>query len=122
MIKFRINYIRERNNVKSSEMESDLYCITCNEETPHIITYINGNLESVKCEECERVMKIQRNIMKEFYKEVYDRISTKPSRITTEYKEDLSRFLYRLPIRVISKPYRIMSDLNESRKVIKRFK
>ncbi|WP_461673329.1 bh protein [Priestia megaterium] len=108
--------------MKSSEMESDLYCITCNEETPHIITYVNSKLESVKCEECERIMKIQRNIMKEFYKEVYDRISTKPARITKEYRDDLSRFLYKLPIRVISKPYRIMSDLNESRKVIKRFK
>jgi hypothetical protein len=103
-------------------MESDLYCITCSDETPHIITYVNGNLESVKCEECGRIMKIQRDIMKEFYKEVYDRISTKPARITTEYKEDLSRFLYKLPIRVISKPYRVMSDLNESRKVIKKFK
>ena len=108
--------------MKSSEMESDLYCITCNEETPHIISYVNSKLESVKCEECERTMKIQRNIMKEFYKEVYDRISTKPSRITTEYKENLSGFLYKIPVRVISKPYRIMSDLNESRKVIRRFK
>ncbi|SUV04027.1 Uncharacterised protein [Priestia megaterium] len=108
--------------MKSSEMNADLYCITCNGETPHIISYVNGNLESVKCEECERGMKIQRDIMKEFYKEVYDRISTKPSRITTEYKEDLSGFLYKLPVRVISKPYRMISDLNHSRKIIKQFK
>ncbi|RAS86396.1 bh protein [Priestia endophytica] len=108
--------------MKSSKMEANLYCITCDEETPHLITYINHKIESVQCEDCKRGMKIRVDIMKEFYKEVYSRISTKPSRITKEYKEDLSGFLYKVPIRMISKPYRIMNDLNESRKVIRRFK
>ncbi|MCY9002482.1 bh protein [Peribacillus frigoritolerans] len=108
--------------MKSSEMEANLFCISCNDETPHLILYINNKIESVECEDCQRGMVLNRDIMKEFYNEVYERISSKPSRITTEYKEDLSGFLYKLPIRIVSKPYRIMRDLNQSRKIIRRFK
>ncbi|MGM0878616.1 MAG: bh protein [Bacillota bacterium] len=108
--------------MKSSEMRSNLYCISCNDETPHIITYINNEIESIECEDCQRGMVIKRDIMKEFYKEVYERVSSKPSRITTEYKENLSGFLYKLPVRVVSKPYRVMRDLNQSRKIIRRYK
>ncbi len=60
--------------------------------------------------------------MKEFYNELYQRIASKPSRITNEYREDLSHFLFSLPIRVISKPYRLAKDMNQSHKVIRQYK
>jgi hypothetical protein len=108
--------------MKSSEMEANLYCTHCKDETPHVIMYINGKIKGVECEECQRSVGVRVDVMKEFYKEVYERISTKPSRITHEYKEDLSRFLSSLPTRVISKPYRLMRYLNETRKVIKQYR
>jgi hypothetical protein len=101
-------------------MEANLFCIHCNDETPHMITYINNEITKIECEDCHNIVAIKVDIMKEFYKEIYERVSTKPSRITQEYKKDLSVFLYRLPIRVVSKPYRLMRDLNESRKIIKK--
>lgn len=108
--------------MKRTEMEASLFCIHCNDETPHLIVYINNEITSIQCEDCNQITGIKVDVMKEFYKEIYKRISTKPSRITEEYKQDLSKFLHRLPFRVISKPYRLMRDLNESRKIIKQYR
>jgi hypothetical protein len=108
--------------MKRSEMEANLFCPYCNDETPHVIVYINNEITSIECEDCHRIVNIKVDIMKEFYKEVYEQISTKPSRITLEYKRGLSSFLSRLPKRVASKPYRLMRYLNESRKVIKQYR
>ncbi|MDP4083779.1 MAG: bh protein [Bacillota bacterium] len=108
--------------MKKTEMEAILFCVHCNDETPHIITYINSKIISVKCEECNKVSEVKVDILKEFFKEMYERLLTKPSRITQEYKEDLNKFLKHLPIRLASKPYRLLRDLNQSRKIIKNFK
>jgi transcription elongation factor Elf1 len=108
--------------MKESKIESYLRCIHCNDETPHIITYINSEIRSVECENCHHIQEIEMNIMKKFYKEIYNRVSTKPKRITQEYKEDLNHFLLSIPKRVISKPYRLIRYLNTSRKIIKQYK
>ena len=108
--------------MKSSEMEAQLYCIHCNNNTPHVITYINEKMKHIECEECHNTIEFKVDIMKELYKEVYDRISTKPSRITEEYKQGLDEFLAKIPIRVISKPYRLIRYLNQSYKTIKQYK
>ncbi|MGE8203735.1 bh protein [Heyndrickxia sp. NPDC080065] len=108
--------------MKKSEMEAGLFCIHCNDETPHLIVYINNEITSIKCEDCNQITDIKVDVMKEFFKEIYKRVSTKPSRITEEYNQDLSKFLQRLPYRVISKPYRLMRDLNESRKIINQYR
>lgn len=100
-------------------MEADLYCIHCKEDVPHSITYINDKLTHVGCEICGKSVDVEINPTREFYKEVYKRVSSKPARITEEYKQDLSHFLLSIPKRVISKPYRLMKDLHESRKIIR---
>ncbi|WP_209123990.1 bh protein [Alkalihalobacillus sp. BA299] len=108
--------------MKVKQMEADLFCIRCKEEIEHNITYVNDRIASVKCLECQNAVEFDIDVSKEFYKEIYERISTKPSRITKEYREDLSNFLFSLPIRVVSKPYRILKDINVSRKIIKGYK
>jgi hypothetical protein len=108
--------------MKEAEMKASLFCLHCNDETPHSIVYINNEITRVQCEDCNHIVGIKVDIMKEFYKEVYERVCTKPSRITKEYKQDLSHFLSRLPIRVVSKPYRLMRDLNETRKIIQQYR
>ncbi|VVM32376.1 hypothetical protein [Terribacillus sp. AE2B 122] len=42
--------------------------------------------------------------------------------MTTEYKDDLSQFLFTLPIRLASKPYRLYQDIKESRIIMRDFK
>lgn len=108
--------------MKIKQMEADLYCIHCKGETEHCISYVNEKLSSVKCEECEHEIEFNIDVTRELYKEIFARISTKPARMTKEYREDLSQLLFSLPIRVISKPYRLLKDIKQSRNVIKGYK
>ncbi len=104
--------------MKVKKMEAGLYCLNCKEEVNHEVTYINDDIKSISCLECGRTIDMNMNLKKEFYKEVYDRIASKPTRITKEYREDLSRLVLSLPFRTIRKPYRILKEVHSSRKVI----
>lgn len=108
--------------MKLKKMEAGLYCVNCKDEVEHEVTYINDDIKSIKCMECGRTKELKMDLKKEFYKEVYERISTKPTRMTKEYREDLSHLLLSLPFRAIRKPYRLLKDVNSSRKVIKKYK
>lgn len=103
-------------------MEAALFCSHCREEVNHEITYINDDIKSIRCEQCNKTKQLRVDVNKKFYKEVYDRISSKPTRITQEYKDDLSHLLVSLPVRTVSKPYRLLKDVNASRKILKRYK
>ncbi|SFL56210.1 hypothetical protein SAMN04488054_102159 [Salibacterium qingdaonense] len=112
----------EVSNVKTHEMQADLYCIQCREETPHVIQYINEEISTITCRRCSRVVDIDIDIMNELYDEVYQRITTKPARLSKESREDLSHFFFSLPSRVISKPYRLFRDANDTQKAIRRYR
>jgi hypothetical protein len=114
--------MREGGSLKDTQMEADLYCNGCKEELPHHVYYLNGKIMRVECQECSRTMVFKVDVLKEFYKEVYKRISTKPNRISKEYKKDTTSFLTEIPTRLVSKPYRLMKDFNESMHTIYRYK
>nr|WP_240795396.1 bh protein [Aquibacillus halophilus] len=92
------------------------------DHTVHKITYVNNQITKVECEECHNILEIRVDIMNELFKESYNRVATKPSRVTKEYREDLSHFLFSLPIRVMTKPYRVAKDIKGARKIIKDYK
>ncbi|WP_416144174.1 bh protein [Planococcus koreensis] len=108
--------------MKVKKMEAGLYCLGCKEEVNHEVTYINDDIKSISCLQCGRTKELKLDLKKEFYKEIYERISTKPTRITKEYKEDLSHLLLSLPVRAIRKPYQLLKDVNSSRKVMQTYK
>ncbi|KRF56614.1 hypothetical protein [Priestia megaterium] len=108
--------------MKDTQMEAGLYCNSCKEELPHHVYYINGKIVRVECQECRRTMVFKVDVLKEFYKEVYKRVFTKPNRVSKEYRKDINRFLTGIPIRLVSKPYRLMKDFNESMHTIHRYK
>lgn len=109
--------------VKISEMEAALKCTHCHDETIHRITYLNGKIRKVECTECKNNSASEKiDAKKELFKEVYDRISTKPSRITKEYKADLNSFIYGFPPRVIRKPFGLLKFLNETKEAFKKSK
>jgi len=108
--------------VKRSCMEAELYCIHCREESPFTITYINDKLKTICCTQCHHAIDVRLDLQKEFKQEWQNRILSKPSRMTTEYKDDLSQFLFTLPIRLASKPYRLYQDIKESRIIMRDFK
>ncbi|MDD9148915.1 MULTISPECIES: bh protein [unclassified Sporolactobacillus] len=108
--------------MKKHEVEADLFCTNCDRETAHKIVYINDQIAQIECEQCHQAINMEIDVVKEFYKELYQKIATKPTRITQEYRQDLSAFLRKLPFRVISKPYRVIKELNESRKIIEQYR
>ena len=103
-------------------MEAGLYCTRCHDETLHRVVYINDKIQSIECAGCNRLTNMKIDIKKELYGEVYDRVSTKPSRLKKEYKQNSSKFFSGIPIRVISKPYRFVKYVNKTRKVFKKSK
>ncbi|TWT28261.1 bh protein [Planomicrobium sp. CPCC 101110] len=108
--------------MKVKKMEAGLYCLHCREEVDHEITYINSQIKSIRCLECNKTKELKIDVKKELYKEIYERISTKPTRVTEEYRKDLSHLLFSLPVRVIKKPYQVLKDVNSTRKVIWNYK
>ncbi|AJD90218.1 hypothetical protein JMA_09010 [Jeotgalibacillus malaysiensis] len=107
--------------MKVNKMEAGLYCTKCKDETNHEITYINNHIKRIRCQECNETMEMNMDLKKDFYKEIYERVSSKPTRITEEYHENLRKLLLSLPYRAIKKPYRILKEVHSSRRVIKTY-
>jgi len=108
--------------MKFSESDATLYCTGCHDETLHHIRYLNGNIYSIECAICHRKNDRDINPVRELYKEVYKRVTSKPSRMTHEYKEDHNKFIVQLPKRVLSKPYRIKKYVSETKEAFKKLK
>ena len=103
----------------------ELLCTSCMETTVHTLTYSNRHLVSIECEKCHRRTEMGEGFSDNvashkitFYdierldtEEFMQRILTKPQRMTRELEQDLSLFLVTLPLRMITKPYRIMREV-----------
>ena len=92
--------------MNETKFETELYCIGCLGQSRHTVIYVNDILYKVTCETCGRESVIKPDLPKEIYSRYFDRILSKPKRITKEFREDLSHFLSSLPYRILSKPYR----------------
>ncbi|HET7657910.1 MAG TPA: bh protein [Bacillales bacterium] len=108
--------------MEKHDMYAGLFCIHCDEETEHKVTYLNNEIARIECEQCRHIIKLDVDILREFYKEVFEHVVTKPSRMTEEYKKDLSHFLFSMPVRVVTKPYRMMNYIKNTRNVMKTFR
>ena len=106
--------------MKISEQEADLYCSRCHDDTLHRVLYVNHKIKGVKCTVCNTGTAIEINLRTELYKEVYKRMTSKPNRLNKEYHDDLFKFIMGLPKRVLSKPYRLLGDVEETRDAMKK--
>ena len=97
-----------------SKVKAQLFCLHCNKETNHIITYKDKYLQDIKCNICGNEIRINREKLLETYTtDFIDRILTKPHRVTEEIKRDLSHFLISIPIRILTKPYRVAKEIGD---------
>ena len=97
-----------------SKVKAQLFCLHCNKETNHTITYKGEYLENIKCNVCGNEIKINREKLLETYTaDFIDRFLTKPQRVTEEIKNDLSHFLKSIPIRILTKPYRVAQEIGD---------
>ena len=98
----------------TAQMKTELFCLHCNRECLHTITYVGTYLKEVRCEECGTHIEIdRRKILETYTAEVIDRVLTKPHRITEEVRKDLSNFMHSLPIRILTKPLRVAKEIIE---------
>lgn len=99
--------------------ECELFCIHCQEETPHIVGYVNQSLLSIECQVCHSKMDLDVDAMEEFHHYILERFSSKPTRLTNEAKQNLNQFLKSLPMRIISKPFRFGAEYTTLTKEVK---
>ncbi|MGI6585661.1 MAG: bh protein [Gracilibacteraceae bacterium] len=97
--------------MKVTKMEADLYCVNCSKNTLHNITYLGDSIKEIECTECKATLEIDdRLVLSTYAADIFERIRTKPERISREMREDLSMFMRSIPIRVITKPYRMIKE------------
>ena len=101
-------------------LKGKLFCLHCQKETPHTLTYVGhplsgkSYLKKIKCDYCKTVIELDRIKILEIYgKQMVKRVFTKPKRLTEEIKSDLTNFIKSLPIRIITKPYRTAKEVIE---------
>ncbi len=94
-----------------TKMQAELFCLNCNKDTLHEVTYLGENIEKITCLECEAFLEIdEKLILSSYVAEIFSRIKTKPERMSKESKADLSKFLRSIPFRVVTKPYRMIKE------------
>lgn len=97
--------------MKITSMEAELYCVSCGKNTLHNITYLGENIKDIVCTECRTTLEIDdRLVLSAYAADIFERIRTKPERMSKEMREDLSRFLRSITVRVITKPYRMIKE------------
>jgi len=98
--------------VSVEKIKTMLYCIHCEKDTLHELTYVANRLEKTKCLECGMEIKFDKEqLLMVYSKDLVKRLLTKPKRITDEAFSDLSGFLQSFPIRIVTKPSRMIKEV-----------
>ena len=91
-----------------------LFCINCNEETPHTVQYIGSYLRSVSCDNCTKKIEIDRRHLRTVFAEDFiDRILTKPHRMTEDMKRAVAILMPFFPKRLIKEPLKVLKEIYE---------
>lgn len=99
----------------TSHLHTTLLCLHCDKPTEHVITYTGEKLSSITCRECGTSLSVDRKRLGErMAAEAVERILTKPKRMTEEMRKDLAGFIASLPIRIVTKPYRMAREVIEA--------
>jgi len=96
----------------TSHLRTTLFCLHCDRATEHVITYVADKLSTVACEECGTTLSVDRQkLAGRMAADAVERILTKPKRMTEEMRADLARFISSMPIRIVTKPYRLAKEV-----------
>lgn len=93
-------------------VDTELVCFVCNKLTVHNIEYSNERMKSITCSTCGVIYELIIEVRISYHTEnILKRILTKPHRILDETRTDFIEFIYSLPLRVVSKPYRLANEI-----------
>jgi hypothetical protein len=91
-----------------------MFCINCNEETPHTVQYIGDFLRSVTCDNCAKKIEIDRRHLRTVFAEDFiDRILTKPHRVNEDMKKALATLTPFFPKRLFKEPLQVFREIYE---------
>jgi hypothetical protein len=103
-----------------------LFCVNCNEETPHTVQYIGSYLRSVTCDNCSKKIEIDRRHLRTVFAEDFiDRLLTKPHRINEDMKKAFATLMPFFPKRLFLEPLQVFREIygilkkDESEKTLK---
>lgn len=89
-----------------------LFCVNCNEETPHTVQYIGSYLRSVTCDNCSKKIEIDRRHLRTVFAEDFiDRLLTKPHRINEDMKRAFATMLPFFPKRLFLEPLQVFREI-----------
>jgi hypothetical protein len=89
-----------------------LFCVNCNEETPHTVQYIGSYLRSVTCDSCSRKIEIDRRHLRTVFAEDFiDRLLTKPHRINEDMKKAFATLMPFFPKRLFLEPLQVFREI-----------
>jgi hypothetical protein len=98
--------------VKDDQNKITLFCINCNEETPHTVQYIGSYLRSIECDRCRKKVEIDRRHLRTVFAEDFiDRILTKPHRINEDMKRAFAAMVPFFPKRIIKEPVKVLREI-----------
>ncbi len=96
----------------TESIDARLKCLHCDRETDHTITYAGPYLNKIRCKECGVEIALDRKrIMETYASDALERVLSKPQRMTEELRGDLTAFLGSLPVRILTKPYRVAKEI-----------
>lgn len=98
--------------VKDDQNKITLFCINCNEETPHTVHYIGSYLRSIECDSCRKRVEIDRRHLRTVFAEDFiDRILTKPHRMNEDMKRAFAAMVPFFPKRIIKEPVKVLREI-----------
>lgn len=93
-------------------IDAALDCPTCLNETLHEVWYVAGLLNGIRCARCGQYWQMARHAVEEAYlRQLVSRLATKPLRMGLEAGRHPIDFAFSLPRRVVTKPWRIASEV-----------
>jgi hypothetical protein len=93
-------------------LNAALECPTCSNETIHEIRYVAGLLNRIRCVRCGQHWQMARHAVEEAYlRQLVTRVASKPLRLGLEAGRHPIAFAFSLPRRVVTKPWRIASEV-----------
>jgi len=98
--------------LEKEEIKTSLTCLRCQKDTLHRVVYQGGMIRAIRCEECGLEVSFDQTKLLALYGEdLVKRVLTKPRRLTEEYERDLFTFFSSIPFRIVTKPYRMLREL-----------
>lgn len=103
-----------------SQVDTELFCRTCNQDTPHQILYLGHRLAEARCEQCGRGVGMTREeVFSDFVGEVFLHLLKLPRHVRRELRSDFARAVQTLPRQMVRMPFRLARDFTRLVRVLR---